>query len=270
VPDDLSRRKLVQRAALLACAPAAARTLAGCAKRVSTDRDLPAGDPVDGVVTVPLASVPELTKLNGAVVLHPQRVAPVLLVTASLGPPPQYIALSALCTHEQCEVAWVPEDREAECPCHGSRFASDGRVVNPPAASDLQSMPAAGDGQGNIFIQVYPGDGMFPDVKNGAVTLTLANYPALQQDGGVVEGRAAGYPFPLIVVRLGGSFKALSAVCPHLGCTVRPVTGGFLCPCHGSQFTLSGAVTQGPSLSDLDTLQIQPSAPGTLVIPLPT
>jgi Rieske Fe-S protein len=270
VPDDLSRRKLVQRAALLACVPAAARTLVGCAKRISTDRDLAVAAPVDGVVTIPLSSAPELTKLNGAVVIHPQQVAPLLVVAASLGPPAQYIALSALCPHEQCEVAWVAEDREAECPCHGSRFASDGRVVNPPATSALQSMSATGDGQGNVRIQVFPGDGTFPDVKNGAVTLTLANYPALQQDGGVVEGRSAGYPFPLIVVRLAGSFKALSAVCPHLGCTVGPFAGGFVCPCHGSQFTLSGAVTQGPSLSNLDTLQIQPSAPGTLVIPLPS
>lgn len=270
MPDDLSRRKLVQRAALLACAPVAARTLAGCANRVSTERDLTVAPPVDGVVTVALTAAPELTKLNGAVVLHPQQVAPVLLVTASLGPPAQYIALSALCPHEQCEVAWVGEDREAECPCHGSRFASDGRVVNPPATSDLQSMPAAGDGQGNVFVQVFPGDGMFPDVKNGAVTLTLSNYPALQQDGGVVEGRAGGYPFPLIVVRLGGALKALSAVCPHLGCTVRPMPGGFVCPCHGSQFTLSGAVTQGPSLTGLDTLQTQMPSPGILVIPLPS
>ena len=45
--------------------------------------------------------------------------------------------LSARCTHLGCLVGWSPADRAWECPCHGSRFAGDGTVVQEPATADL-------------------------------------------------------------------------------------------------------------------------------------
>jgi len=42
---------------------------------------------------------------------------------------------------------------------------------------------------------------------------------------------------------------ALRAECTHLGCLVQPdlLTGGFSCPCHGSQYSKDGTVTRGPA-----------------------
>jgi Rieske Fe-S protein len=46
-----------------------------------------------------------------------------------------------------------------------------------------------------------------------------------------------------------GDFKAFSAVCTHLGCTVSTVSGGTInCPCHGSKFRIADAsVAAGPA-----------------------
>jgi glycine/D-amino acid oxidase-like deaminating enzyme/nitrite reductase/ring-hydroxylating ferredoxin subunit len=47
-------------------------------------------------------------------------------------------ALSAVCTHLGCIVHWNTAEQSWDCPCHGSRFASDGAVIQGPAVRDLE------------------------------------------------------------------------------------------------------------------------------------
>lgn len=46
-----------------------------------------------------------------------------------------------------------------------------------------------------------------------------------------------------------GDFKAFSAICTHMGCTVGSISGGeIICPCHGSHYSIKdGSVTSGPA-----------------------
>ncbi|MFF3215618.1 Rieske 2Fe-2S domain-containing protein [Streptomyces sp. NPDC002886] len=47
-------------------------------------------------------------------------------------------AVSAVCTHLGCLVAFNNAERTWECPCHGSRFGIDGAILQGPALEPLE------------------------------------------------------------------------------------------------------------------------------------
>lgn len=49
-------------------------------------------------------------------------------------------AYSAICPHLGCHVRWNNDEKSFDCPCHGSRFTCEGKVVNGPSNSDLKPM----------------------------------------------------------------------------------------------------------------------------------
>ncbi|KNB50471.1 FAD-dependent oxidoreductase [Streptomyces caatingaensis] len=51
-------------------------------------------------------------------------------------------AVSARCTHLGCLVAFNAAERSWDCPCHGSRFATDGSVLQGPALRPLEERDA--------------------------------------------------------------------------------------------------------------------------------
>ena len=69
---------------------------------------------------------------------------------------------------------------------------------------------------------------------------------------------------PALLIRNAMGFRALSLVCPHLGCTVEPQSDGFTCPCHGSRFDLQGALVRGPASKALTVLRVESAADGKL------
>lgn len=56
-----------------------------------------------------------------------------------------------------------------------------------------------------------------------------------------------------------GELEVLSAVCPHLGCSIqwRTAKREFECPCHGASFRPDGTKTGGPTPRSMDTLETQ-------------
>lgn len=63
----------------------------------------------------------------------------------------------------------------------------------------------------------------------------------------------------IFVIRSTDSIVALSARCPHLGCTLRYEATGprFHCMCHGSTFSTDGDVTLGPAARSMERVQIR-------------
>jgi len=63
-------------------------------------------------------------------------------------------ALYNCCTHLQCLFGWDEEKQLFICPCHGSEFSRDGKVLKGPASRDLDRFPVhLVDDQGNIVRQ---------------------------------------------------------------------------------------------------------------------
>ena len=54
---------------------------------------------------------------------------------------------SAVCTHVGCIVQWNGTEKCWDCPCHGSQFAVDGRVLNGPAVRSLALVEAEAEAE---------------------------------------------------------------------------------------------------------------------------
>lgn len=64
--------------------------------------------------------------------LHPQLGLNILESTKNLLTP-----TVPRCPHLGCALKWNPREHSWDCPCHGSRFAKDGRLIDNPATGDL-------------------------------------------------------------------------------------------------------------------------------------
>mgnify|MGYP002631268180 CR=1 FL=1 len=93
--------------------------------------------------------------------------------------------------------------------------------------------------------------------------LSVSGDQLLDSDDAWYVARAGG---PLVLLRQGAGFVALSGVCTHLECRLRP-SGTFLrCPCHGSTFQPDGTVVRGPATRALPTYAVRETAAGLEIV----
>lgn len=92
----------------------------------------------------------------------------------------------------------------------------------------------------------------------------LAGPPEAIEVGQVVTNEI----YRAYVIHSPEGFRALSAVCTHLGCVTRydPGKNIIACPCHGSRFALDGEVIAGPAPVPLPTFQMTVSPKGEIEV----
>jgi cytochrome b6-f complex iron-sulfur subunit len=119
---------------------------------------------------------------------------------------------------------------------------------NPASPSSFQSLPvvSGSDVNGGVVVNV-----------DAASPLAAVGSAALVQSPGALV---------LVAHTAQDSFTALSAMCTHAACTVQGwANGRFVCPCHGSQFSTTGQVVNGPAFAPLRQYNAQ-FASGVLTI----
>jgi cytochrome b6-f complex iron-sulfur subunit len=92
----------------------------------------------------------------------------------------------------------------------------------------------------------------------------LAGPPEAIEVGQVVTNEI----YRAYVIHAPEGFRALSAVCTHLGCVTRYQPGKDIiaCPCHGSRYALDGEVLAGPAPRPLPTFQMALSTRGDIEV----
>jgi Rieske Fe-S protein len=88
-----------------------------------------------------------------------------------------------------------------------------------------------------------------PASASSAAGGSAAGALAATSDIPVGGGKIFDTQLTVVTQPTAGEFKAFSAVCTHMGCTVNQIADGRIdCPCHGSEYSITdGAVLAGPA-----------------------
>ena len=106
---------------------------------------------------------------------------------------------------------------------------------------------------------IKPGGG---NKNDNIIDLTKSAYSELKKAGGFA------YKNNIIIFRVSDtSYVALSKLCTHSQCTVtyNHSASELPCPCHGSKFSTSGTVKNGPASSNLKKYNVKKDG-DTLII----
>ncbi len=137
--NELSRREALQTIGVLCCGALISPILVSCAptKQVTLKEDA-------NVLTLLLEDFE-----GDTIVVKSKKYSYPIAVSRLDGG--KFTALLMQCTHKGCELR--SEGTYLVCPCHGSEFDSQGKVLNPPADKALRTFPVRTD-EKNIYIDI--------------------------------------------------------------------------------------------------------------------
>jgi Rieske Fe-S protein len=266
-----SRRKFVQCTLAGGAVAASGLPLAGCGNGVPPAAlAAPAlvvttpGDPRFGTIAVAANGYEELVAIGGAITVPitvpstgmlPFTPPSAILLIHRSADAPQFVAFESACPHAGCPLGYASEHQLVACPCHSSRFfvvadpatgKCPGDVEHAPARASLKSYAVTVEGQ-QIYIDLHDGGD-----TGATLEVKVADHPELMSPGGstVIYASGCGASDPVIVIRKDATtVLALDARCTHAGCEVafNRASDDIECPCHGSAFDLTGAVTHAPA-----------------------
>jgi nitrite reductase/ring-hydroxylating ferredoxin subunit len=133
---------------LCACTMAGSVLATGCASLAVRQVE-----PTDGRLRLPLLQYPELTEDGGALTIVWRGQEHPVFVLALGGQ--RFAALSPICTHLGCTVEIQGE--RLVCPCHGSTYDRQGRVLRGPAERALQAYPLRVTADGVLEVDLTRG-----------------------------------------------------------------------------------------------------------------
>ncbi len=120
------------------------------------------------------------------------------------------------------------------------------------------SSKPTGDGDGNSAKAESPGGGGASsrsggDSGGGAALATLSSVPV----GEAIAVKLPGGKPGILARPTSTTAACFSAICTHMGCTVKPAGKTLNCPCHGSKYNaLTGAVINGPAPAPLHKVSV--------------
>ena len=94
-----------------------------------------------------------LNELQPGVPVHVPEASAWLLKEGSDG---KVIALDDRCTHLGCRPTWNGAEHIFHCPCHGSRFDAQGKVLLGPASKPLQRLFLSSPTGGKVRLMEKP------------------------------------------------------------------------------------------------------------------
>jgi len=128
------------------------------------------GEP--GILRLKIADFPPLQATFGAVRLafaSLRQVSPMQPIIVSRDDT-EFFAVSAECTHQGCLIPAFAATKTSTCPCHGSRFGHDGRVIRGPANAPLPRYDVITEVPGVVQI-------LLPEIDSFEVTIQKVATP---------------------------------------------------------------------------------------------